>query len=93
MIALRIALSRAARSGLKPTPSSMNVDMPPVDADLAAVGRVDAGHALQQRALARAVAPDDAEELARARRANETSLSASNVVVLARRGADAAHAP
>ena len=30
MIALRIALSRAARSGLKPTPSSMKVAMRPL---------------------------------------------------------------
>ena len=40
---------------------------PPVDVDLPAVGAVDPGQALQQRRLARAVAPDDPEELARAR--------------------------
>src|SRR6185503_13138770 len=34
------------------------------DRDRAAVDGVDAGQALQQRALARPVAPDDAEELA-----------------------------
>ncbi len=39
----------------------------PVDVDLARVEPVDAGQALEQRALARAVAADDAEELARAR--------------------------
>ena len=37
---------------------------PALHAHLAAVGPVDAGEALQQRALARAVAADDAEELA-----------------------------
>ena len=36
----------------------------PVDVDGARVGAVDARHALQQRALARAVAADDPEELA-----------------------------
>ena len=37
----------------------------PVDAQLAGVDVVDPGEALQQRALAAAVAADDAEELAR----------------------------
>ena len=63
MIALMITLSRAVRSGLKPTPSSMNGDSRPATSKRAAVDVVDAGQALQQRALAAAVAPDDAEEL------------------------------
>ena len=50
---------------MKPTPSSMNVDMRPLHVDLAGVDAVDPRHALQQRALAGPVAPDDAEELAR----------------------------
>ena len=37
---------------------------PPAHADLAGIDRVDAGEALEQRALAAAVAPHDAEELA-----------------------------
>ncbi len=63
---LSTTLSRAARSGLKPTPSSMKVDMRPLHQMLPAVDAVDPGEALQQRALARAVAPDDPEELSRA---------------------------
>ena len=65
MIALMIALSRAVRSGLKPTPSSMNGDRRPCTSSVAGVDVVDAGQALQQRALAAAVAADDPEELAR----------------------------
>ena len=64
MIALIITLSRAVSSGLKPTPSSMNGDRRPRTMMLAAVDVVDPGDALQQRALAAAVAADDAEELA-----------------------------
>ncbi len=37
---------------------------PPVDCDLAAIDFVDPGQALEQRALAAPVAPDDSEELA-----------------------------
>ena len=64
MIALISTLSRADSSGLKPTPSSMNGDSRPFTLIVAGVDRVDAGEALEQRALAAAVAPDDAEELA-----------------------------
>ena len=62
--AFTTTLSRAVSSGLNPTPSSMNGDTRPDDGDRAAVGRVDPGQALEERALAGAVAPDDAEELA-----------------------------
>ena len=64
MIALMITLSRAFRSRLKPTPSSMNGDRRPAIGDPPGVDAVDAGDALQQRALAAAVAPDDPEEFA-----------------------------
>ena len=43
----------------------MNGDSRPLMRQLARVDGVDAGEALQQRALAAPVAPDDAEELAR----------------------------
>src|SRR4051794_33825246 len=65
IVALSITLSRAARSGLKPTPSSMKVDRRPLDVDVAGVALVDAGEALQERRLAGSVPADDAEELAR----------------------------
>ena len=45
-------------------PSSMNGDSRPATSIVPGVGAIDPGQALQQRALARAVAPDDAEELA-----------------------------
>ena len=64
MIPFSTTLSRAARSALKPTPSSMKVDRRPLHPDPAGVDAVDPGEALQQRALAAAVAPGDAEELA-----------------------------
>ena len=57
-------LSRAVRSGLKPTPSSMNGDRRPATEIRPLSTRVDSGDALQQRALAAAVAPDYPEELA-----------------------------
>ena len=63
MIALMITLSRAVRSGLNPTPSSMNGDSRPLIGELAVVDVVDPGEAFEQRALAAAVAPDDPEEL------------------------------
>ncbi len=63
MIALMITLSRAVRSGLNPTPSSMNGDSRPLIVSLAPVDLVDAGEAFEQGALAAAVAPDDPEEL------------------------------
>ncbi len=63
MIPLSTTLSRAARSGLKPTPSSMKVDNRPLHQMRAAVDAVDPGEALQQGALAAAVAPGDPEEL------------------------------
>ena len=62
--AFTTTLSRAVSSGLKPTPSSMNGETRPATAIVPAVGLVDAGEALQHRALAGAVAADDAEELA-----------------------------
>ncbi len=65
MMALISTLSRAVRSGLKPTPSSMKGDIRPLTSIVPESIAVDAGEALQQRALAAAVAPDDAEELAR----------------------------
>ena len=61
---LRITFSRAVSSTLKPTPSSMNGATRPAIRIVPASARVDAGEDLQQRALAGAVAPDDAEELA-----------------------------
>ena len=64
MIALMSTLSRAVRSGLKPTPSSMNGAMPPAQPDVARVRPVDPREALHQRALAAPVAADDPEELA-----------------------------
>ena len=64
MIALIITLSRAFRSGLKPTPSSMNGESRPRTRDPPGVDAIDPGDALQQRALAAAVAPDDPEEFA-----------------------------
>ena len=48
-------LSRAVSSGLKPTPSSMNGERSPSTVTVAAVLPVDAGHDLQERALAAAV--------------------------------------
>ena len=64
MIALMRTLSRAVRSGLKPTPSSMNGRHPPAHPDSPGVGLVDPGQALHESGLAAAVAADDAEELA-----------------------------
>ncbi len=61
---LRIALSRAVISGSKPTPSSMNGARRPAMRTLPAVGRIDAGQDLEQRALARSVLAHDPEELA-----------------------------
>ena len=43
--------------------------------DPAGVGRLEAGHHLEQRGLAVAVAADDADPLARRRRRGETSVS------------------
>ena len=65
MIALMITLSRAVSSMLKPTPSSMKGERRPRTLQLASIDVVDPGEALQQRALAAAVASDDPEELAR----------------------------
>ena len=58
--------SRAVSSGLKPTPSSMKGARRPAIRTRPGIGRVDAGEDLQQRALARAVASDNPEELAAA---------------------------
>ena len=53
--------SRPEISGWKPAPSSISAEMRPSTRDRAArSGLRDAGHALEQRALARAVAADDA---------------------------------
>ena len=67
---------------LKPTPSSMNGASRPATMIAPGVGAVDAGQALEQRALARAVAPHDPEELAlgdlrRRRRSSACSSSMS----------------
>ena len=64
MMPLRTTLSRAARSWLKPTPSSMNVERRPSIQIWPLSTPVDAGEALQERALAAAVAPGDPEEFA-----------------------------
>ena len=61
---LSTTFSREVSSGLKPTPSSMNGASRPAIRIAPGVGAVDARHDLQQRALARAVAADDPEELA-----------------------------
>ena len=55
----------------------------PVDVDRAAVDAVDPGQALQQRRLARAVAPDDAEELARLHGEGHAAQRVQDVVVAA----------
>ena len=60
---LRTTFSRAVSSTLKPTPSSMNGASRPAIRIAPSIGPVDAGQQLQQGALARAVAPDDPEEL------------------------------
>ena len=62
----------------------MNGDSRPVDVDRARVGAVDPGEALQQRALARAVAADDAEELALADSKRDV-VDRAQLVVAARR--------
>ena len=79
MMPLSTTLSSAARSGLNPTPSSMNVDSRPSTQILPAVGGVDAREALQQRALAAAVAPDDAKELALAYREGDVGAAPESV--------------
>ena len=65
---------------------------PPVAPDLPPVGAVDAGQALQQRALAAAVAPDDAEELPRLDREGDV-LQRVQLPRGASAAADAARAP
>ena len=65
---LRTTLSRAVRSRLNPTPSSMNGDSRPSTSTEPASTAVDPGDRAQQRRLAGPVAPDDAEELAAVRR-------------------------
>ena len=64
-VPLILMLSRAVSSGLKPTPSSMNGERRPLTRTTPALLAVDAGDDLEQRALAAAVRPDYAEELAR----------------------------
>ena len=86
MIALMITLSRAVRSGLKPTPSSMNGDSRPSTVIVARVEPVDPGEALQQRALADAVAADDAEELAPANTQVTSFIASKASYVLERNG-------
>ena len=92
MIALITTLSRAGRSGLKPTPSSMNVDSRPSTQDAPGVGAVDPREALEQGALARSVASDDAEELAAGDRRTRRRERVEAVEAAAA-GTDAAHAP
>ncbi len=66
IVALIITLSRAAQVGVEADAELDERRHAPVDVDRAVVDAVDPGQALQQRRLARAVAPDDPEELARA---------------------------
>ena len=60
--------SRPEISGWKPAPSSISADTRPFTSTVPAVGLPDAGDQLQHRALAGAVAADDAERPARRRR-------------------------
>ena len=62
--ALRNTFSRPVSSGWKPAPELEQRRHPPMDVHRALVRLEDAGHALQQRRLARAVVADDAEDLA-----------------------------
>ena len=62
--ALRKTLSRPDSSGWKPAPSSSSADIRLCTLTVPGVRLEDAGHALQQRRLARAVLADDAEHLA-----------------------------
>ena len=62
--ALRNTFSRPDSSGWKPAPSSSSADIRLCTRTRACVRLEDAGHALQQRRLARAVLADDAEDLA-----------------------------
>ena len=79
MMPLRTMLSRAARSGLNPTPSSISVDMRP-RRQMQPSDAVDAGEALQQRALAAAVAAGDAEELALVNRERDIGERAERLI-------------
>ena len=81
---LRTTFSRAVSSRLKPTPELDERGQPPGDPDRAGVGPVDAGEQLQQRALAGAVAADDAEELALADLEGD-AVERLQLAVLARR--------
>ncbi len=78
MIPFKITLSRAARSGLNPTPSSMNVDSLP--RHQMSPRTVDSRDAFQQRALAAAVAARDAEELAALDRERDVVQGAEGLV-------------
>ncbi len=60
MMPLMKTFSRPEISGWKPAPSSMSAEMRPSTVTLPVVGLRDAGHALEQRALAGAVPADDA---------------------------------
>ena len=59
MMPLMNTFSRPEISGWKPAPSSMSADTRPLTVTRPVVGLRDAGHALEHRALARAVAADD----------------------------------
>ena len=61
MAPFRNTFSRPLSSGWKPAPSSSSADRRPLTVTDPLLGEQDPGQALQHRALARAVGPDDAE--------------------------------
>ena len=76
---LRKMFSRPVSSGWKPVPTSSRLATRPRSVDAALGGLGDAAEDLQQRALAGAVAADDADDLA-ALHLEETSLQRPEIL-------------
>ena len=79
MMPLMKTFSRPEISGWNPAPSSISAEMRPSTVTVPVVGLVMPATQLQQRALARSVAADDAERRARRARRRRRPCSAANV--------------